>query len=210
MKKMESFNILARGLAMGFAIAAPVGPIGLLCIRRTLQRGFRAGLASGLGAASADAFYGSIAAAGLTLVADFLAAQQFWLGLAGGAFLMYLGTAALFSKPAEAAAAGERASIAGDYFSTLALTLSNPVTIFTFAAIFSGMLAAGIPSFRLGAVLLVAGVFCGSALWWLTLSTLVTFLRERISPPVILLINRLSGLLIMGFGAAFILRALTP
>ena len=207
---MEHIAILARGLALGFAIAAPVGPIGLLYIRRTLQRGFRAGLASGLGAASADAVYGSIAAAGLTLVADFLAAQQFWLGLAGGAFLMYLGTSALFRSPAEAtAAAGAENTTAGDYFSTLALTLSNPVTIFTFAAIFSGMLAAGIPSFRLGAVLLVAGVFCGSTLWWLTLSTLVTFLRERISPPVILLINRLSGLLIMGFGAAFILRALT-
>ena len=134
----DSLKIIAQGLLLGFSIAAPVGPVGVLCIRRSMAGGFRSGLASGLGAASADAIYGTIAAAGLTLIADFLISQQFWLGLLGGAFLFYLGIKTLTSKPVFEEAKVEKTSVAGDYFSTLLLTLSNSMTIFSFAAIFSG------------------------------------------------------------------------
>ena len=131
-------ELLLRGFILGFAIAAPVGPIGLLCIQRTLNQGQLVGLASGLGAATADAFYGAVAAFGLTLVSGFLIEQQFWLALVGGLFLCYLGVRTLLSAPAERAAAGEAKSIGAAYASTFLLTITNPMTILAFAAIFAG------------------------------------------------------------------------
>jgi threonine/homoserine/homoserine lactone efflux protein len=202
MKQMawsDSFNVIIQGLVLGFSIAAPVGPVGVLCIRRSMARGFRSGLVSGLGAASADAVYGTIAAAGLTLVADFLVRQQFWLGLLGGGFLLYLGIKTIASKPAVESAQPEIGNISGDYFSTLLLTLSNPMTIFSFAAIFSGMSAQSLPVFRFSAFLLVLGVFLGSASWWLILSGSVGLLRSRVTPALLGWINRISGLVIIGF-----------
>ena len=133
----DLLGLLAQGVVLGFSIAAPVGPIGVLCIRHTLQNGFKSGLASGLGAASADAAYGAIAAAGLTLVADFLAKQQAWLGILGGAFLLYLGVRTFRSPPSEADGCDTRENtLSGDYFSTFLLTLSNPITILSFVALF--------------------------------------------------------------------------
>lgn len=199
--------MLLKGMLLGFSIAAPVGPIGVLCIRRSLAGGFRSGLASGLGAATADAFYGTLAAAGLTLVADFLAAQSFWMGLLGGGFLLYLGISTLLSQPAQAQAEAPVRSTGGDFFSTFLLTLSNPMTIFAFVAIFSGLGAVG-GGYRLGAFLLVLGVFSGSALWWLTLSALVSLLRTRISGNLLLWVNRLAGLTILAFALAILWRVL--
>jgi len=200
----DSLKIIAQGLVLGFSIAAPVGPVGVLCIRRSMAGGFRSGLASGLGAASADAIYGTIAAAGLTLIADFLIRQQFWLGLLGGGFLFYLGIKTLTSKPVFEAANNEKTSVSGDYFSTLLLTLSNPMTIFSFAAIFSGMSAQALPIFRFSAFLLVLGVFLGSAGWWLILSGSVGLLRSRVTLSILTWVNRFSGLVILGF-ALFLL-----
>ena len=134
----SSLGIVLKGLVLGFSIAAPVGPIGVLCIRRTLANGFRSGLVSGLGAATADAIYGTIAAAGLTLVADFLVRQQLWLGLLGGGFLVYLGIKTLRTAPQSEDNATVKDNAGGNYFSTLLLTLSNPMTIFMFAAILAG------------------------------------------------------------------------
>jgi len=203
----DSFGLFFKGLVLGFSIAAPVGPIGVLCIRRSLTNGFKSGLVSGLGAASADALYGTLAAAGLTLVADFLSAQSFWMGLIGGVFLLYLGIKNLVSKPAQAAAELPAASPAGDYLSTFFLTLSNPMTIFAFVAIFSGLGAVG-SSFRLGAFLLVLGVFSGSALWWLGLSAVVSMLRTRISDTILLWVNRAAGVIILGFALVIMGRVL--
>lgn len=196
-----------KGLALGFSIAAPVGPIGVLCIRRSMTRGFKAGLVSGLGAASADALYGTLAAAGLTLVADFLAAQSLWMGLLGGGFLLYLGASTLLSRPAEGEAQLPKGSPGGDYLSTFLLTLSNPLTIFAFVAIFSGMGATG-GGYRLGAFLLVLGVFCGSALWWLLLSALVSLLRARVTSGTLLWVNRAAGFTIIAFAVAVLWRVL--
>jgi threonine/homoserine/homoserine lactone efflux protein len=195
----DPFNVIFQGLVLGFSIAAPVGPVGVLCIRRSMAHGFRSGLVSGLGAASADALYGTIAAAGLTLVADFLIHQQLWLGLLGGGFLLYLGFKTWANKPALISAKQEKGSVGGDYFSTLLLTLSNPMTIFSFAAIFSGMSAQSLPVFRFSAFLLVLGVFLGSAFWWLILCGSVGLLRSRVTPTLLGWINRISGLVIIGF-----------
>lgn len=196
---------LLKGLALGFSIAAPVGPIGVLCIRRTAERGFKAGLASGLGAASADAVYGAIAAAGLTFVAEFLVRQGTRLGLLGGAFLLYLGVRTFLSTPPQGELQEKGGSIGGDYLSTFLLTLSNPVTIFSFAAIFGGLSAEA--DFRASAFLLVLGVFLGSALWWLALSTAVNFLRGKMTDRLLLWINRAAGVVITVFGLVMLRRA---
>lgn len=199
-------NLFLRGLVIGFSIAAPVGPIGVLCIRRTLAEGRAYGLASGLGAASADGFYGLIAALGLTLVADFLRQQQVWLGLIGGGYLLYLGVKTFGARPAETAAdAGERGApqrgLIGAYASTLFLTLTNPLTIFAFAAIFAGV-GAAVGAGSGGALLVVAGVFAGSCAWWLILVTFTGLFRARLGPIGLRWINRLSGIVIAGFGVA--------
>ncbi len=191
-----------KGMLIGFAIAAPVGPIGLLCIQRTLARGRRAGVLSGLGAASADAVYGCIAGFGLASLANLLLAWQTPLQLLGGLFLLYLGWRTWRTPPAaeQARVRPTRAGLLGDYLSTLALTLTNPVTILAFLAIFAGLgLAAEGRDFA-AAGLLVLGVFAGSLLWWLLLAAGVGLLRGRLTPTALRGINRASGLLIVGFG----------
>ena len=200
-------GIFLQGALLGFSIAAPVGPIGVLCIRRTLQNGFKSGLASGLGAASADAVYGTIAAAGLTLAADFLVKQQIWLSLAGGAFLLYLGVQTFRSPaPVMESEAGKSSSLIGDYLSTFLLTLSNPITIFSFIALFGGMSAGA--DFAFSAFILVAGVFSGSALWWLALSGGVGILRGRFNTETMRWVNRVAGVVILVFAALMLWRAL--
>jgi threonine/homoserine/homoserine lactone efflux protein len=193
-------SILLQGALLGLSIAAPVGPIGLLCIRRTAARGFRSGFFSGLGAASADAFYGMVAAAGLTLVADFLVRQGEWLALLGGAFLVYLGVRTFISQPPAEGGVEEGGSNAGDYFSTFLLTLSNPLTIFSFAAILSGFSANSAANFRQDAFVFVLGVFSGSALWWLALSAAVHTLRGLATTRALVWVNHIAGTAIAIFG----------
>ena len=195
-----------RGLAIGFAIAAPVGPIGLLCIQRTLGGGYAAGFVSGLGAATADAAYGMVAAFGLTAISSLLLEWQVWLAAIGGIFLCYLGVRTFRAPPAQTAAAG-RSGLLSNYGSTFVLTLTNPVTILAFAAIFAGLgLASGVNSYA-SATLLVAGVFCGSAAWWLLLSGGVSLLREAIDGRAMVWINRVAGAVILGFGVAALWQA---
>jgi threonine/homoserine/homoserine lactone efflux protein len=205
----SALGLIFKGLVLGASIAAPVGPIGVLCIRRTLANGFRSGLVSGLGAATADAIYGTIAAAGLTLVADFLVRQQVWLGLLGGGLLIYLGIKTLQTAPHSAESAAGKDSTGGNYFSTLLLTLSNPMTIFMFAAIFGGMSVQTGAVYRFNAFLLVLGVFSGSALWWLSLSAAVTLLREKVNARLMVWVNRLAGAVITGFGALVLYKTMS-
>ena len=204
-------DLILRGFILGFAIAAPVGPIGLLCIQRTLNGGQWVGLASGLGAATADACYGAVAAFGLTLVSGFLIEQQFWLALVGGLFLCYLGVRTLLSAPAERAAAGEARrethSIGAAYASTFLLTITNPMTILAFVAIFAGAGLAASGGDAGAAAWMVTGVFLGSAAWWLLLSGGVSLLRARISSGVLLWVNRAAGAILVLFGALAVGRA---
>ena len=191
---------LLRGIAIGFSIAAPVGPIGLLCIRRTLADGRTAGFVSGLGAATADAVYGAIAAFGLTLISSALVSQQRPLRLVGGIFLCYLGARTFRARPAERAASARGGGLLGAYASTLLLTLTNPTTILSFAAIFAGLGMAGDAGYGVAASL-VLGVFLGSAAWWLVLSGGVGLWSGRLGSEGLRWVNRLSGAIIAGFGA---------
>ena len=199
---------LLRGLAIGFSIAAPVGPIGVLCIRRTLAEGRASGFVSGLGAASADGIYGCIAGFGVTFISNFLVTQQVWLRLIGGVFLCYLGLKTLLAKPAEQAGFAKGNGLVGAYASTFFLTLTNPMTIISFAAIFAGLGLASASGNYVSAGILVSGVFGGSALWWLILSGGVGVFREKVNPQGLQWVNRISGAIIIGFGLFALLSAL--
>ena len=193
-------SFFMRGLLLGFSIAAVVGPIALLCINRTLHKDFLYGLVTGLGAATADAVYGGIAACGLTVITTFLVSQQIWIHVIGGLFLVYLGSKTVLTRPAERAASAQANNFFGAYASTLLLTLTNPQTIISFAAIFAGIGLGGGKNSTVSAVLVVCGVFLGSTLWWLLLAGGVSFLRGKFTPRWFLWINRISGSVIALFG----------
>ena len=197
---------LIKGLILGFSIAAPVGPIGVLCIRKTIQFGRLSGLLSGLGAATADAIFGVISAFGLTLISNVLIAGQFWLHLIGGLFLLYLGIKTFVTKPVEHSKSITRRTLLGDFVSTFFLTITNPVTILSFIAVFAGLGLATTNGDYLDATLLVCGVFLGSMFWWLLLSEGVTLFRKKISLRVMSWINRVAGSIIIAFGVAALWR----
>jgi threonine/homoserine/homoserine lactone efflux protein len=197
-------TFFARGLAIGFAIAAPVGAIGLLCIRRTLADGRLVGFVSGLGAATADALYGAVAALGLTAISSAIVDHLSTVRLVGGTFLCYLGVRTALSEPALEASPGATRGLAA-YGSTLALTLTNPTTILSFAAVFAGLGLGTTAGDRGSAVLMVCGVFLGSALWWLLLSGAVGFFRRALTLERLRWVNRLSGALLTGFGVLSLL-----
>jgi threonine/homoserine/homoserine lactone efflux protein len=186
---------------LGFAIAAPVGPIGVLCIRRSLAEGRALGFASGLGAATADAVYGAFAGFGLTVVTSFLVNQQTWLRPVGGAFLCYLGIRTLLARPAgeKTAVREKRGGLLGAYASTFLLTLTNPMTILSFAAVFAGM-GAGAGGNGASTALLVLGVFLGSALWWLLLSAGAGLFLGKVGSRGMRAVNLVSGVLILSAG----------
>lgn len=200
-------SFLLRGAALGFAIAAPVGPIGVICIRRTLSDGRLAGFVSGLGAATADMSYGAVAAFGLTAIASLLTSQRLWIHLIGGLFLLSLGIKTLLAPPAAFATTSPAKGLPGAYGSTLALTLANPATILSFVAVFAGLGVAGPRAGLLSAVLITLGVFAGSALWWFILSTGVNLLRTRLTLAALRWVNRLSGAILISFAAYALLSA---
>lgn len=191
-------TLFLKGLAFGFVLAATVGPMWVLCFRRTVAAGPLAGIASGMGIAVADGFLGAVAAFGLTAVSGFLLGYSFWLGLAGAAFLLYLGVKTLVANPAEAAGVSESKSLTASFLSTLGLTLTNPPTILAFAAIFAGLGLASTADYR-AAGLIVAGVFVGSAAWWLILAGAASRLRHRMGLGLTRGINVVSGVSILGF-----------
>lgn len=200
-------NFVFKGLLIGFSIAAPVGPIGVLCIRRSVAQGRLSGLATGLGAAVADAVYGCVAGFGLTAVSNFLIGQKFWLGFLGGLFLCYLGVRTLMSRPNEQPAATPSRGLFAAFLSTFFLTITNPMTILSFVAIFAG-LGLGKSADYFNASALVAGVFAGSALWWLLLSGGAAVFRTKFNLGWMRALNRISGSIIFGFGVYSLFAAL--
>ncbi len=187
--------MLIRGFLIGLSIAATVGPMAILCIRRTLAEGRVAGLVTGLGVATADGCYGAVAGFGLTVISDVLLDERVWLHLIGGLFLCYLGIKTLLTPPAVRAAHAAGTTLPRAYISALILTLTNPLTILSFAAIFAGLGASAHDS-----AFLVLGVFAGSAAWWVILTTTVATLRTRVTPDVLRWVNHLSGAAILVFG----------
>lgn len=192
-------SLLLQGLLLGFSIAAPVGPIGVLCIRRTLADGRLAGFLSGLGAATADMLYGAVAAFGLTAVMNLLVSAQSWLRAVGGLFLLYLGIRTFFAKPASESASARATGLFSAYASTFLLTVTNPMTILAFLGIFSAILPSNGTNDAASSASLVLGVFLGSAFWWLALSGLVGLFRERFTPVWMQWVNRVSGVVITIF-----------
>jgi threonine/homoserine/homoserine lactone efflux protein len=192
--------MLLKGAGIGFAVAAPVGPIGMLCIRTTLERGRVAGFAAGLGAAVADAIYGMIGVLGVTAISGYIEAQRFWLELGGGIFVILFGIHLGITKPNVQNGNEEiPVSLWADFMKTLVLTLANPSTILTFMAIFAGVPGAAASSMAAVPVT-VLGVLLGSAAWWLFLSQGVGVIRHRISDRALKWMNWAAGLLLVAFG----------
>ncbi len=194
------WGLFLKGFAIGFSIAAPVGPIGILCIQRTLTGGNFQGLVTGLGAATADALYGFIAAFGLTFISNFLVDQSNWFRIIGGLFLCYLGIRAFLRKPQEQTVSVANSSNLSAYGTTFFLTLTNPMTILFFAGIFAGLGIVSESSDYASAGLMVIGVFIGSGAWWLILSGATGIFRNKISEGKLALVNKFSGLIILAFG----------
>jgi threonine/homoserine/homoserine lactone efflux protein len=193
-------ELLLKGLVFGFILAATVGPMWVLCLRRTLASGVMVGLASGMGIAVADGFYGAVAAFGLTAISGFLLAHSFWIGLVGAIFLIYLALRTLVAAPPMEAKDEKPLSLSAAFLSTLGLTLTNPPTILAFAAIFAGLGLAASADYA-AAALIVAAVFAGSALWWVILAVGAGKLRHRLGPRLFRAINIVSGVTILGFAA---------
>ena len=191
-----------KGLIVGFGIAVPVGPIALLCIQRSINNGWLAGLASGLGAALADSYYGAIAALGVSLVQDFLFAHRRTVGLLGGALLCLIGVRILLSRRRLEPAKPKRdaVSLLGDFASAFLLTLANPTTILAFIAIFAAVGAGSAGGTFEAAMTLVLGVLAGSALWWSCLAFGVGTLRHRLDESARRWITRGSAAMMIAFG----------
>jgi threonine/homoserine/homoserine lactone efflux protein len=194
-----SIIFLLKGLLIGFSIAAPVGPIGVLCIRRTLANGRTSGFVSGLGAATADGLYGTVAAFGLTLISDVLVGQQMWFRIIGGSFLLYLGIKTFLSKPSEKWASDKKTNLFGDYISTFFLTITNPITILSFAAVFAGLGLSDSSGNYISAILMVSGVILGSIAWWLILSSVINLFRAKFNLASLKIVNWISGGIMMVF-----------
>jgi threonine/homoserine/homoserine lactone efflux protein len=199
-ERLMHLNIFLKGLIIGILVNAPLGPIGWLCVQRTLSKGKLYGLVSGFGAATADAIYSFIPAFGLTLLSSFLVEHQAWFRPIGGIFLCGLGVKAFFSRSEKTPVAEIKISYFGAYISTLFLTLVNPLLILVFTAIFAGLSIVNSSADYSASTILVLGIFIGSGLWWLVLSSITATFREKLSSGIVLWMKKISGLAIVAFG----------
>ena len=195
-------SFLFKGLIIGLAITTPVGPIGILCVNRTLSGGRASGFASGLGAVTADGFYSAVAAYGLTLVANIFTGHEVWFRTIGGCFLLFLGGRIFFLKPSEELMSPDKRNLIADYFSALLLNLTNPVTIVAFIAVFAGLGLGTMGKNLFSATMMVTGVVLGSTSGWAILSVITNRMRLSFRPGSLKVINRVSGSIIFGFAAA--------
>ncbi len=193
-------DYLIKGFLIGLSIAAPVGPIGVLTIKRTLTEGRISGFVTGMGAAFADAAYGAVAGFGLIAISSFLISHELVIKLIGGLFLFYLGVRSFLSKPATKEATDDSKGLLNNFISTFFLTLTNPSTILSFIAIFAGLGLASSSTDYFSSTAIVFGVFMGSAIWWFILSSIVSIFRHKIIHERLVWVNRLSGLVLGSFG----------
>lgn len=204
-----SIYLLIEGIMIGLVVAVPVGPLGLLCINRALMLGPLCGLCSGLGVATADAIAAGIAALGITLISGFLVDHQVLLRLIGGVFLCYLGYKIYRSKPVSRGSISSVNGLLSAFATTFFLTLSNPVTILSFVAIYAGWHVPALHGRYIAAATLTAGVFTGSALWWVALFIGLTTFHEKFNLKFLFLVHRVSGAVIAAFGVV-VLLSLSP
>lgn len=192
---------ILKGILLGFSIAAPVGPIGLLCIHRSLQYGRRSGFVSGLGATLADTLYAGLAAFGITLVSNFLIDHEAKIRLLGGLFLIFLGLKTMQDKSKDPVTVQDcHISLWKDFFSTFALTLTNPLTLLSFVAIFASLGLCDTTESTFNHFWLVIGVFLGSGCWWFLLSEGITLFRHKVREHHLRALNQVAGLLLVCFG----------
>jgi threonine/homoserine/homoserine lactone efflux protein len=192
-----------KGIAIGFIMAIPIGPIGIMCIRKTLTEGRLSGLIIGLGAATADLFYGCVAAFGLTVISDTLTDQRIWIRIAGGALLFFLGVKTFRAHPKDPKLKTTGSGRLRSYLTVVFLTLTNPLTIFAFIAVFAAFgLGDGLSFFS--AAILVAGVFIGSCLWFLLLSSGTILFRKKLDLVGLKWVNKIAGILIIISGLIII------
>lgn len=190
------FTFFLKGIAIGFIMAIPIGPIGIMCIRKTLTEGRLSGLIIGLGAATADLFYGCVAAFGLTVISDTLTDQRIWIRIAGGALLFFLGVKTFRAHPKDPKLKTTGSGRLRSYLTVVFLTLTNPLTIFAFIAVFAAFgLGDGLSFFS--AAILVAGVFIGSCLWFLLLSSGTILFRKKLDLVGLKWVNKIAGILII-------------
>jgi threonine/homoserine/homoserine lactone efflux protein len=199
MERMMVVELLLKGLLAGLMIAAPVGPVNVLCISRTLSRGWMSGLISGLGAATADAFYGSIAGFSITFVISFVIREEYKIRFFGGILLLLLGVIYFFKRPAPLSKKKKKEVDESDYVSAFLLCLTNPTTILSFLAVLATL---GLDEHRqwYRTLILVGGIFTGSMLWWIALTASVNRLRDKFTDNAMLWTNRIGGLAIGAFG----------
>jgi len=193
---MHELLFLVQGVIIGFAMAVPVGPVGILCIRKTLAEGHARGLIIGIGAATGDALYASLAAFGLTFISDTIAANQLWLRLIGGGVLLFLGIRTYYARPKDPRIHFESTGILRSYVYAFLLVITNPVTVFAFIAVFAAF-GLGHALNVVSASLLVIGVFLGSGTWFLTLSYIATQFRDKLDKDGFRWVNRVAGILIL-------------
>jgi threonine/homoserine/homoserine lactone efflux protein len=202
-------SFFIRGIIIGFLISIPVGPVGILCIRRALYNGFLSGFVSGLGASIADGLYSTLAVFSLTFVSAAIIRYHFWFRLIGGLFLVYIGYTIFFASPnIDGAMKKRRRSLITDYISAFFLTLANPVTMFAFAAFFAGFGVGVDEAGYLMSSILVLGVMTGSLLWWLLLTGIAGLLSSHFNPHSLRLLNKISGAAIALFGIVALLSLL--
>lgn len=213
MNELSQIYLLGPGIVIGLIVAAPIGPVNLICIRRTLLYGSLNGFVSGLGAALGDGVFAIVTGFGLTAIAQLIEGLSIPLQLAGGVLLVCFGFYTYFSRPpapydpkCESKENGA-STLARAMASTFALTMTNPATLLGFTAMFTGLggLAGDDPSF-FAAAFVVGGVILGSTLWWLILTTFVGRLHAKIDDKVMRIINHGSGLLVAAFGLAVLVH----
>lgn len=197
---MEFWLFFLKGLIAGFVIAMPVGPVAVMCIHRTLAQGALYGYVSGIGAAAGDTVFGSIAAFGLGFLANDLMAHNVILRLIGGAVLCVLGVHAMVSRKLPDPAAADRRSYLGDGASAFFVTVTNPITLVSFAAVLGGLNISGVTDHLRWSVSLTLGVFCGAIAWWILLTTVTSWFRSGLTDRRLLWITRATGALIAVFG----------
>jgi threonine/homoserine/homoserine lactone efflux protein len=195
---MKILDLLSRGVLAGLAIAIPVGPVNILCISRTLTKGRVAGIISGLGAATADTFYGAIAGFSISLVINFLIREKFWIRLVGGALLVAIGLVYWFKRPKSLKEESEESSHSA-YVTTLLLTLTNPTTVLSYLAVLAALRLGEARPWTL-TLFLVLGIFVGSMIWWIVLAVVSGHFRDRVNDRSIVWMNRIAAVAIGGFG----------
>ncbi len=205
----EIIYLLLKGMGIGFSIAAPVGPIGVLCIQKTIYKGRLFGLVSGLGAAFADGIYGCIAGLGLTCISSFLISAENLIKILGGIFLLCLGIKTFLAKTPKDCTKNNDHGLKQSFISTFLLTLTNPMTIISYTAVFAGLEVVNHSNSYSSAIPITLGVFLGSAFWWTILSSGVSIFRKKFRNNTIAItyVNKFSGIVIGVFGATALVKA---